>query len=176
MGYPYPTGLIAGRDGRTVAYVLNERGVRNIFVATAPAYAPRAVTNYTADDGQELTNLKISADGRYLVYVRGGDHDANWPPNFPPDPAANTAAPQMEVWSVALAGGKPISLGSGDAPSISPDNRRVAFIAGDQSVMWAPLDGSAKADKMFFDEGQDSGFAVVAGWYGACLCFDAHRS
>lgn len=155
--YPYPLNLVSGPDGRTIAWVLDERGVRNVFVATAPGYAPRMVTHYTADDGQEITNLKLSRDGKYIVYVRGGDHDSNWPVSFPPDPARSALAPQMQVWSVALQGnGKPIALGDGDAPAISPDNKRVAFLAQDQSVLWAPLDGSGKADKLFFDEGQDS--------------------
>jgi dipeptidyl aminopeptidase/acylaminoacyl peptidase len=156
LGYPFPPTLIAGADKRTIAYVLDERGVRNIFVATAPDYAPRMVTHYTSDDGQELTNVHVSADGKYVVYVRGGDHDSNWPPPFPPDPAKSPVQPQMEVWSVAIAGGNPVSLGGGDAPAISPDSKRVAFIAGDQSVLSAPIDGSAKADRLFFDEGQDS--------------------
>ncbi|HZZ65212.1 MAG TPA: prolyl oligopeptidase family serine peptidase [Candidatus Baltobacteraceae bacterium] len=157
LGYPYPLNVVSGPDGRTIAWVLNERGVRNIFLATAPNYVPRKVTNYTSDDGQEITNLKISKDGAYLVYVRGGDHDSNWPPSFPPDPALNPIAPQMEVWSVQLTGtGKAALLGSGDAPAISPDNRRVAFLASDQSVQWALIDGSGKADRLFFDEGQDS--------------------
>ncbi|HLI95151.1 MAG TPA: prolyl oligopeptidase family serine peptidase [Candidatus Baltobacteraceae bacterium] len=157
LSYPYPLNLVAGADGRTIAWVLNERGVRNVYVATAPDYTPRMVTNYTSDDGQEITNLKISRDGKYVVYVRGGDHDSNWPPSFPPDPTGNPVAPQMQVWSVALTGAaKPIALGDGDTPAISPDNKRVAFIAQDQSVLWAPLDGSAKPDKLFFDEGQDS--------------------
>ena len=157
LSYPYPLNLVSGADGRTIAYVLNERGVRNVFVATAPGYTPRMVTQYTSDDGQELTNLKISSDGKYLVYVRGGDHDSNWPPTFPPDPALSPVAPQMEVWSIPLQGpGKAVSIGNGDAPAISPDNRRVAFLAQDQSVMSASLDGSVKADRLFFDEGQDS--------------------
>jgi dipeptidyl aminopeptidase/acylaminoacyl peptidase len=157
LGYPYPLDLVASPDGKTIAYVLNERGVRNVFVASAPDYTPRMITDYTADDGQEITNLHVSADNRYAVYVRGGDHDSNWPAPFPPDPAANPVAPQMDVWSVSLAAGaKPVSLGSGDTPAISPDDRRVAFIAADQSVSWAPIDGSAKADRLFFDGGQDS--------------------
>ena len=157
LSYPYPLNLTSGADGRTIAYSLDERGVRNVFVATAPSYAPRMVTHYTADDGQEITNLKISHDGKYVVFVRGGDHDSNWPPNFPPDPARSPVAPQMEVWSIALdATGKSSMLGSGDAPAISPDDKRVAFLAADQSVLWAPLDGSGKPDKLFFDEGQDS--------------------
>ncbi len=156
LSYPYPLDLVSGADGRTIAWVLDERGVRNVFVATAPGFAPRMVTNYTSDDGQEITNLHVSQNGHYVVYVRGGDHDSNWPAPVPPDPDLSPVQPQMEVWSVALSGGKPVSLGIGDAPVISPDNRRVAFVAGDQSVQWSPIDGSAKADRLFFDEGQDS--------------------
>jgi dipeptidyl aminopeptidase/acylaminoacyl peptidase len=157
LGYPYPLNLVSGNGGRTIAYVLDERGVRNVFVAAAPAYTPRKITDFSADDGQEITNLHISNDGKYAVFVRGGDHDSNWPANFPPDPAGNPVAPQMQVWSVALTGAaKPIALGDGDAPAISPDNRRVAFLAQDGSVSWAPLDASAKPDRLFFDEGQDS--------------------
>lgn len=157
LSYPFPLHLVSGAHGRTIAYVLDERGVRNIFVASAPSFTPRKVTPYTADDGQELTNLHISQDGKYVVYVRGGDHDANWPPTFPPDPNRSPIAQQMQVWSVPADGSaKPVALGEGDTPAISPDNRRVAFVAQDGSVLWAPIDGSAHAAKLFFDEGQDS--------------------
>lgn len=175
LGYPYPLNLVSSADGRTIAWVLDERGVRNIFVATAPDFTPRMVTAYTSDDGQELTNLKLSNDGKYIVYVRGGDHDSNWPASVPPNPAGSPTAPQMEVWSVPLSGaGKPVSLGPGDAPAISPDNRRVAFLAQDQSVLWAPLDGSAKADKLFFDEGQNSDLQWSPD--GSALAFVSTRS
>ena len=64
------------------------RGVRNIWFANGPDYAPRQVTQCTADDGQEITQLTFSPDGQTLVYVRGGDHDANWPAegDLAPDP------------------------------------------------------------------------------------------
>lgn len=157
LGYPFPADLVSGNAGRTIAFVLNERGVRNVFAASAPGFAPRAVTQYTADDGQEITNLHISNDGKYVVFVRGGDHDSNWPAPFPPDPARSATAPQMEIWSIALEPpGKAAMIGNGDSPAISPDNRRVAFVAPDNSVSWTLLDGTGKAEKLFFDEGQDS--------------------
>ena len=157
LGYPYPLHLTSNPATKTIAYVLDERGVRNIFVASAPEFAPRMVTHYTSDDGQEITGVQISRDGKYVVYARGGDHDSNWPVSFPPDPARSAIAPEMQVWSVALQGAaQPVALGDGDSPAISPDSRRIAFLASDQSVMWAPIDGSAAAKKLFFDEGQDS--------------------
>ncbi len=156
LGYPYPLHLVSGGDG-TVAWVVDQRGVRNVYVATAPDYAARKITTYAADDGQEITNLSISRDGAYAVYVRGGDHDSNWPALFPPDPAVSPVAPQMQVWAVPLQKpGDAVALGDGDAAVISPDSRRVAFLAQDQSVWSAPIDGTGKAARLFFDEGQDS--------------------
>lgn len=156
LSYPYPLDLVAGAHGRTIAWAIDRLGVRNVYVASAPDYAPRMITQYTADDGQEITNLSISPDGAYVVYVRGGDHDSNWPVPVPPDPAIDPVAPAMQVWAVSLRdSGKPIALGDGDAPKISPDGRRVAFIAHDQ-VWSAPIDEPAKAERLFFDEGADS--------------------
>ncbi len=157
LGYPFPLHLVAGADGRMVAWVIDQRGVRNVYVASAPDYAPRAITHYTADDGQEITNLSISRDGAYVVYVRGGDHDSNWPALFPPDPARNPVAPHMQVWAVPVQDpGKALALGDGDTPAISPDSKRVAFVVQNQAVWSAPIDERGKAARLFFDEGQDS--------------------
>ena len=157
LGYPYPSDLISLPDGSAIAWVLNERGVRNIWVARGPDYRPRLLTRYTRDDGQELTNLSFSRNGKYLVYVRGGDHDANWPEALQPDPDSSPIQPHMQVWAVSLITGEPRVLGEGDTPVISPAGKRVAFIHyPEQSVWWAPIDGSQKAQRLFFDRGQAS--------------------
>lgn len=93
------------RAGSQIAWTLNERGQRNIYVAESPDFLPHRVTNYTADDGQELTNLSISGDGKFIVYVRGGDHGANWPAesNLMPNPTSNPIEPKMQVWSMPTA-------------------------------------------------------------------------
>ncbi|MGH8307338.1 MAG: S9 family peptidase, partial [Gammaproteobacteria bacterium] len=90
-------------------------------------------------------------------YVRGGDHDANWPEALQPDPDSSPIEPHMQVWAVSLTTGEPQVLGDGDAPAISPDGKRVAFIRlPENSVWWTPLDNSQKAQRLFFDRGQDS--------------------
>ena len=156
LGYPYPSDLVAWRSGGAFAWTSDARGVRNIWVAEAPDYRARRLTDYGGDVGQELTNLHFSRDGRYLIYVRGGDHDANWPEPVEPDPNASPTQPQMQVWSVALAGGAPRALGEGDTPMASPDSKSVAFVKTDGSVWLAPIDGSQKAQRLFFDLGKDS--------------------
>ena len=157
LGYPYPSDLISLRSGNALAWVSDARGVRNIWVAQGPDYRARRVTDYTSDDGQEITNLHFSRDGKYLVYVRGGDHDANWPESVEPDPTADPQQAQMQVWVVPLSGGPPRTLGPGDTPAISPDSRRIAFIHLPEKSVWlAPIDGSAKAQRLFFDLGKNS--------------------
>jgi dipeptidyl aminopeptidase/acylaminoacyl peptidase len=157
LSYPFPSDLVSLRSGGAFAWVSDERGARSIWVAQAPDYRARRVTDYAGDTGQEITYLQFSHDGKYLIYVLGGDHDANWPEAVAPDPTASPEEPQMQVWAVSLSGGAPQALGEGDAPVVSPDNRRLAFIhLPEQSVWQAPIDGSGKAQRLFFDLGKSS--------------------
>jgi dipeptidyl aminopeptidase/acylaminoacyl peptidase len=154
FSFPFPDNLVAAPVGSAIAWTFNERGVRNVYVAEGPSFADRRVTPYRDDDGQELTNLSFSPDGRTIVYVRGGDHGANWPAdgNLQPDPNGNPAQPRMQVWAVAVGGGAPVLLGDGDAPAIAPDGRRVAF-EKDHRIWIAPIDGSKPAEAAFFARG-----------------------
>lgn len=72
LGSAFPYGMAAATSGGHVAWVENARGVRNIRVASPPDYQARTLSAYTADDGQELSQLTFSPDGRTLFYVRGG--------------------------------------------------------------------------------------------------------
>ncbi len=90
--YPFPTNLTASATGSKIAWSFDEQGKRNIYVAEGPEFNPRKLTNYNTDDGQEISSLSISADGKWLVFKRGGDHGSNWkdddPVNVNSDPAA----------------------------------------------------------------------------------------
>ncbi|HEX4267489.1 MAG TPA: prolyl oligopeptidase family serine peptidase [Steroidobacteraceae bacterium] len=157
LSYPFPSDLVSLRSGSAFAWVSDERGVRNIWLAQGPDYRARRLTNYSGDSGQEMTYLQFSRDGKYIVYVRGGDHDGNWPEAIEPDPAADPQQPQMQVWAIAVSGGTPQALGEGDAPVVSPDSRRVAFIHMPEESVWqATLDGSSNAKRLFFDLGKNS--------------------
>ena len=158
LSYPYPSELAASPNGSGVAWVQNEMGVRNVWMADAMGGTARQLTRYTEDDGQEITHLAFSRDGQYLVFVRGGDHDANWPEPVEPDPAGKTFEPAMQVWSIRLKDAAVQLLGDGDEPAIAPDGTRVAFIHLPEHAVWAaPLDGNSKAALLFFDRGKAAG-------------------
>src|SRR5262249_42135950 len=155
LGFPFPDNLIASPTGTRIAWTFNERGVRNVYVADGPAYQPRRITPYTVDDGQELTDLSVSSNGGTIVYVRGGDHGANWPAdgNVQPNPTSVPVAARMQVFSIATAGdASPKLLGEGDEPAIAPTGDRVAFVH-DRRIWIAPLDGSRPAEPAFFARG-----------------------
>lgn len=157
LSYPFPNALVSSPGGNSIAYVLNERGVRTIWFAKAPQFTPHELWSSGSDDGQEISNVSISGDGKYVVYVRGGDHDANWPERPWPDPDNSPIEPHMTVMSLSTSGGTPKTLGDGDAPAISPDGSQVAFVHdGDNRVWIAPTDGSKDAKAFFFDRGSAS--------------------
>src|SRR5579871_5362449 len=62
LSYSFVSGLVSSPKGDRFAWVENVRGVRNIWCARASDGVPHQLTRYTADDGQELTQLVFSAD------------------------------------------------------------------------------------------------------------------
>ncbi|RDZ29179.1 S9 family peptidase [Lysobacter silvisoli] len=106
IGAPQPDAPVAAAQAPVIAWAANERGVRNLWSARAPEFAPRQLSSYDEDDGQQLSGLSLSADGRWLAYVRGGGPDAagnNSNPTGDPDgaeqavwwvPSDGSAAPQ----------------------------------------------------------------------------------
>ena len=174
LSFPMPLALVSGTKGHSIAYVLDERGVRSLWYALAPDFAPRELWNSGVDDGQELTDVSISNDGRYVVYVRGGSHDANWVTHPWPNPALSPIEQHMTVMSIPTGGGEPKALGDGDAPVISPSSSAVAFVHDPDGAVWsAPVDGSAAASLLFFDRGHDSDLQYSPD--GAALAFTSNR-
>ncbi len=173
LDYPFESDLTAADHGDAIAWVRNLAGARNVWVARGPDFTPRQVTRYGGDDGQELTQLTFSPDGARLAYVRGGDHDANWPAEggLAPNPASGTEAPAVTIWSVALPGGAPVKIAEGDAPALSARGA-LAFIK-DKQVWAAPTSGKGKAERLFFDRGTDESLAWSPD--GARLAFVSNR-
>jgi dipeptidyl aminopeptidase/acylaminoacyl peptidase len=140
LSSPFPSDLTVAAN--KVAWVSNLRGVRNVMVAEPPQYKARAVTSYTIDDGQELTQLRWTPDASALVYTRGGELNAAHEPK----------GVEEAVWTVSLNGGPPRKLGEGASPSISPKGDRVAFLRGGQ-IWLAALDGKTPAARAFQTRG-----------------------
>src|SRR5689334_8872678 len=97
--YPFPNELTTSATGARIAWAFNERGLRNIWVAEGPDFKARRLTNYETDDGQELTSVSLSSDGKYVVYVRGGDHGSNFDSSVGVNPAMRSEEHTSELQS-----------------------------------------------------------------------------
>jgi dipeptidyl aminopeptidase/acylaminoacyl peptidase len=146
----FPTEMEPAPSGGMVAWISDSQGVRNLMVAGPPGYLAHKLTNYTADDGQELSSPRWTPDGRQILYVRGlGTNRAGESPN----PAQDPQGAEQTIWLVALDGSAPRTIGAGDSPAVSPRGGRVAYISGGE-LMVADLEGSASPSTPFLTRGR----------------------
>jgi dipeptidyl aminopeptidase/acylaminoacyl peptidase len=145
LSYGFPTDLVASPTGRRVAWVENREGLRNVMVAEAPAWQPRALTRYTLDDGQEITGLRFLATGERLVYLRGSA------PNFDGEVANPTSDPEgasRDLWMVSLRG-NPLKLHDAVSVTASPSDQRIVWTSDGRAVSLDLARGVSAPDTLF---------------------------
>ena len=131
MSAPFPSDLTAAPTGGAVAWVENDRGVRNIWVAAPPEYRARQLTAYTEDDGQEIGSLTWSPDAGTLVFVRGGGPNrAGETPNPTSDPRGQERALWLVPADAEAGSPAPRRIAQGSSPTFAPDGSGFAFLQG----------------------------------------------
>ncbi len=151
--YPFPTELHASSKGSKIVWAFDEQGKRNVYAAEGPDFKPRKLTNFSIDDGQEITSLSISDDGQWVVFVRGGDHGSNWDDELPLNPTGDLNPFKVQIASIPFTGGELKYLSEGDYPVIAPSSKTVSFIKSNQ-VWSASIDGSSPAKNLFTTRGK----------------------
>ena len=130
LSAPFPSGLVAAPGHAKVAWVMNAKGVRNVWVAEGPGYEGRVVTAFTEDDGEEITDLAFTADAAAVVFVRGGD------PNRAgeiPNPLSRSVPRERAIHVAALGGGPSLRrLAEGHSPLPHPKETRLVFVEKNQ--------------------------------------------
>ncbi len=135
LSAPFAINLIAAPNSPHVAWLLNEEGRRNIYVASAPDWKARKLTAFNDDDGQDIDELAWAPDGSYLLFARGGDFE-NGEDN--PDPNLSPMRPGQDIWIVALDGSPAKKVTEGHAPAVSPTGQSIAFLRGGQIFTMTP--------------------------------------
>jgi dipeptidyl aminopeptidase/acylaminoacyl peptidase len=146
LAAPFPYDMVASPTGDSVAWIENDRGSRNVWVASAPQWAARKLTAFSGDDGYDLQEVAWSGDGRWLAFSRGGDEAE--PDNEKTNPVSDPAGREQMVWIADLDGkSQPRAVAAGGEPVPSPRGDRLAFVAGGQ--LWlAPHAGAGKAEQV----------------------------
>ena len=160
MSSPFPSELTAAEHSPRMAWVFNAKGVRNIWAADSPSFTARQVTHYSADDGLPLASVRLTPDGRTIVYVRGSETNKK---GEVADPTSNVQQPHQEVWAVDVDKGEPRLLGTMECDEegcedvqLSPDGQRAVW-AGAKGQLWiAPVSGAEKARQLTYVRGENS--------------------
>jgi len=152
LNVPFPTSLTASADGKRIAWVFNDQGMRNIYVADAPDFAPKKITNYALDDGQEISSVEFTKDGSKIIFIRGGAPNST---NELPNPVALQPGVDRSIWMINTDGTNLKKLATGYYPKLSPDGKKLAYLNAGQ-VWMVHLDSAGKGRKLFHSRGSQS--------------------
>jgi dipeptidyl aminopeptidase/acylaminoacyl peptidase len=151
LGAPFPSELTAAKNAPRVAWVFDNKGERNVWVADGPDFTPRQVTHYKGDDGQAIASLRLTPDGKTVVYARGSEVNKE---GASANPMSLPKAPKQQVFAVPVAGGEPRELGEMGCSEegcediqVSP-NGKSAMWSAKKHIWMAPLDGKTKAQQL----------------------------
>src|SRR5215203_767802 len=96
MSAAFPLQLVAAKKADRIAWISNDKGLRNVFTAAAPDFRPVRVTSFMKDDGVDTTQLSISDDGATVTFTRGHDKNrAEWVAN----PEAYPQGVERALWA-----------------------------------------------------------------------------
>ncbi len=151
LSSPFPSDLVAAQHAARIAWVFNAKGARNVWIADGPNFAGRQVTHFTGDDGIPIPSLRITPDGRTVVFVRGSETNE----------AGRVAAPTNDlsqrkqiVFAMDVDGESPHALGEMgcgeegcEDVEISPDGQFAVWAAKKQ--LWiAPVSGATPSHQI----------------------------
>jgi dipeptidyl-peptidase 4 len=143
MSPPSPLEMGTAKKADRLAWVTYERGVRNVYTAVAPDFKSVRVTKFSADDGVDVSSVRLSDDGSMAIFVRGSAQNrAGWVAN----PSHDPNGPDRSVWAAKTDGSGAWRLArisntenqtgfggrGGGAPELSPDGKHVIFVRDGQ--------------------------------------------
>ena len=144
LSAPFAEHLTAAPSGEKIAWVANIGGRRNIWVAepgSAGSYRSRQLTQYSDDDGQELSAPQWTPDAATIVYVRGASAQGESHPV--PNPAWFPQGAHQQIFAIATNGGQPRLIAEGNSPALAPDGQSLVYLSKGQ-IWIASLDANGQ--------------------------------
>jgi Tol biopolymer transport system component len=143
----FPTNLVSSADGSNIAWVFNNKGSRNIFVADGNNFSTtKQLTTYTGDDGVEINSLAFTPDGSKIVFVRGNTNNSE---GYAANPALLQTDVSRNIFIINKDGSGLRKLAAGFYPKISPDGKILAYLNGGQVYTTSITDTTIKPQQLF---------------------------
>ncbi len=153
LGYGFAYSLVSATGADRIAWIENEEGRRNIFTAAAPDFAPVRLTSWMEDDGHDLQELQLSADGEIVAFLRGhAPNSRGWVAN----PTSDPRGAERAVWAMSTRGGNAWRVVEATNFTLSPDGRWVLYTKDDQ-IHRAPVNSGLA-------QGDDAGAPLFLAW------------
>src|SRR5689334_10431705 len=161
MGSPFPTALTTAARTNRIAWVFDSKGERNVWIADAPDFSGRQVTHYQGDDGQDIFAVKLTPDGKTVVYVRGSEvssegHVAN--------PTSEIKEPKQQVWAADVETGKTRLIGEMSCDEedcediqLSPDGQWAVWVGAKHQLWIANINDGKPARQLTGLRGEQVG-------------------
>jgi acetyl esterase/lipase len=154
MSAPHLTNLTISPKSDILVWVENTRGVRNVMVAkfwekgasNGASSDPHSLTNWTVEDGQDITNLEWSKDERYVFFVKGNAPQVRGSQSHNPAHVAEGTA--QTLYQLEIATKKLLKIGNGTTPSVSGDT--LVFRRGGQLFIRKVSDTLAMPKQLCF--------------------------
>ena len=115
-----------------------------MWIADAPNFEARQVTHYMGDDGMPIASLRLTPDGRTVVYARGSEVNNA---GETADPTSGVEKRAQQVWAADVEKGEPRLLGDMGCDKedcediqISP-NGEFAVWSAKKQIWVAPISG-----------------------------------
>ncbi len=141
LALPFASDLTSARQAPVFAWIVDEAGSRNIWVAGSDTPA-HARTAFTGDDGVELSEPVLNSNGSRLLFVRGGD--AEYPEGSPPNTGIALETPEQTLFIADVTGAQaPVKIGLGHGAAFAPDGAQVAYTRKGELWLWSK-DGAPK--------------------------------
>ena len=190
MSAPHLTNLTISPKTDKLVWVENTRGVRTVIFAENSKnnsgkvdYTPKMLTNWTTEDGQDMTNLEWTTDERHVFFVKGNAPQVRGTQPHNPAHVADGTTPK--IYQLDISTKKLTLIGLGSTPSVSGDT--LVFRRGGQLFIKKISDTSAAPKQLCFvrngassvrfsPDGQQFAFVSNRGEHGFIGVFDFKKN
>jgi dipeptidyl aminopeptidase/acylaminoacyl peptidase len=157
LAFPIATAISAAKQAPAFAWLVRHGEKSRVLFAHAPAFKPVTLFARPDTDGQPVTDVDLSPDGRYVVFQTAAPYAGERAYN----PAGLIDAPKPTLWAMETReGARPVQIGTGTGASFAPQGHTLVYRYG--ADLWTVDLGEPKPDSRLLAKGGAS-FAD-AGW------------